>query len=545
MSLLHTFLPLLLLHPLIGAQAGSPSGQSQQAKLSAQALGSMERDLVKARATDQPGMGLEYSILKPVEVIPALFGEGPNQAWERNIAGLELRLTHVNRRQLEPLDAARFDALQAALLVERILIDTLSSERWHAIGFSKRVEGALRKLSQAPPSAQGYQVQSSILEQLPNYWQASERSLISPQLEWNLMGADHLALTNELILGLRDRDVGQFFDQDTQLRWKAIIDQAADSGASFEAWLRTPPSRAGNGPTRLGPERWLRLAQAASGSRLELSKLKWRVLGFLAQAEQDHGKSWRPDPEAEPAASLERPLQHVNSVSAAARRFLRSAEVLGDAVLPTLEARFQTRDVKLGPLQSVTALRREDPLLLFFDPELATASRAELTALALREVLPQTWFPSERAVQQTRAIAGGWGLYVLDWPLRIDWVENELSAIPGLQDAIAHLQVIEAARLLAAIELHTEAFSSIEATELFLQRTALPLSRARREIQAATLDPLHGIGFLLFLELRSLERSLGADQEAIRTTLLLSRTRPGLRPKDIQTAIGLEPKSKR
>ena len=140
------------------------------------------------------------------------------------------------------------------------------------------------------------------------------------------------------------------------------------------------------------------------------------------------------------------------------------------------------------------------------------------------------YLPVNRA--QTAAI----GLYAQDWIVRVDWCDNPLAKNPRLVREVARQRGMEAARLLAALEIHAEGISVDEAAASFRRRTGVHEEVALAEALSAEHDPLHGIGYLGLLELQALERRLAAvstPRRALDTALLLLCREPTLRATDL------------
>ena len=93
----------------------------------------------------------------------------------------------------------------------------------------------------------------------------------------------------------------------------------------------------------------------------------------------------------------------------------------------------------------------------------------------------------------------------------------------------------ETARLLASLELHAEGVSMTEAVDSFERRTGVDPWTALVEVRLAQHDPLSGIGYLGFHELRAFESSLAevfSEELALSGSLFLVLSSPNLRPVD-------------
>jgi len=522
MRLLQRLLTALLLCSLVHGQGDE------------ELLRQLEKDLVAARMWDRPGWALQNGASGPIDVIAPLLSPTRNPEWRRRIGALELGLSRVHQRQLDPLYRARAEALGATLQAERILLDTRSSERWHAVGYAGRMQRTLLGLTRMPPSEDSGEALRSILEQLPNYWSNARTSLVAPILTWNLLGAERVDAIRELLSREAESDRSKAWGKDMRARWELILEQASKKTTEFESWLGEQPSRAGSPPPRLGAERWQELAQAATGSPLEWHKMKWAAFSFLAEMEEQHGAYWRAEERPKPVADA---LLQASGVAPALNAFLQTTGLMGELRVPSVRTRFSKRSPGGPRADAIFVLRLPRRVSLYLDPELEQSDAATITALTVAQTLPMAWLTGDAAFTQSRAMFDGWKLYALDWPLRVDWVENPLSAIPDYAAAAAHLQVIESARFLASAELHAEGLTQVEASERFKQRTGLGLARALREVQAITLDPRRGLGFLAWRELRAFEAHLGQGEAALAQSIRFTTIRPQLRPHDLQTSI--------
>jgi len=136
-----------------------------------------------------------------------------------------------------------------------------------------------------------------------------------------------------------------------------------------------------------------------------------------------------------------------------------------------------------------------------------------------------------------RATLEGWGLYVLDWLPRMTWIENPYAKDREFRSAAAYSLTVEAARLLACIELHHEHIPTQEAADSFARRTGFDPESALLEVHRALHDPLHGIGYLGYLELKRNEQQLAATSApeiALLTMVRFTLRTPHLRPVDMR-----------
>lgn len=147
-----------------------------------------------------------------------------------------------------------------------------------------------------------------------------------------------------------------------------------------------------------------------------------------------------------------------------------------------------------------------------------------------------------------RLLREGFGLFALDWAGRIDWVENPFRADEELARELQYQLGYEAARLIAALELHAEGLSLEGAASGFQRRTGVDPDTALAEALAAQRDPLHGLGYLGVIELRALEQRLARlarPRSALMHSLQLASRHPDLRPSDLASEAGRAPRPAR
>ena len=159
---------------------------------------------------------------------------------------------------------------------------------------------------------------------------------------------------------------------------------------------------------------------------------------------------------------------------------------------------------------------------------LAGEALIEKTRRASSEALP--------VLLENRAVREGFGLFAQDWLARAAWIENPLREDEDLVREFEFQRGVEAARLLATLEVHAEGLTLEEVALGFRRRTGLDPETAQAEARAAQRDPLHGIGYLGLLELRALEErmaELSTPRKGLRLAVLLSLRNPELRPAEL------------
>lgn len=329
---------------------------------------------------------------------------------------------------------------------------------------------------------------------------------------------------------------------------------------SFRNWLVEQRDGAGGEPPRLDPAEWERCVRLASGTGWSIGELKARTLRELARLDLT-----RPEPHRERPRRPD-PVELVQHVAAAAEQAVRvglAAHVLHDKTdARLLELRAATSPRAAWPaltLQPAQGGRWLGTLLLphpSWSPARTAARNAELrlehaAALGVRHGLAGEAYGAALAraatsvppmLRDERLVPAGLGLYALDWIGRVAHDANPFHGDASLERAFARQRGREAARFLAALELHGEGLARREARVNFQRRTGADEEGATAEVRAALCDPLHGIAYLGLLELLTLEERVAAHIEprrAPRLVLLLLARNPGLRPADLAIEPGL------
>jgi hypothetical protein len=542
--LLATLLPVLL------GVAAPGSATAQESAAAGDELDRVGDELVRLTFLRRPWQAVERGWTGE-DLGLGRYGFEERGRWLDALEAFDERLEALDPESLPAPRAAAFDALRALIEAEDILADSRALERWHTAGYVARVELVLRShmLEAALTEEDGLRL-ARVLAELPEYWRNAEASLVSPIGEWSREARGRVEEL-DLFLRTHEEEVLAALPGAMRATGAEVFAGALESTEGFRRWLERPSRETSRAQTRVGSRRWHELVTAATGTTWDVARIKWELLRDLARTEREHGARWRTDARrtgADPAlvAALD---QDLFERTTAAMELAHEAGVLA-APADRLPVRFTLGDSPVRFGRDALYARDGDDLLVVLDPGLVVgADDATLTALAVRHGLPgETLFRQHAAAAGgaqprylwNRGMHEGWGLYALDWMLRIDWHRNPHAEDEVLIAEIARLRVIEAARLLAALELHTEDFSIEEAAEGYRRRTGLGLDRAHEEVRRAVIDPLLGVGYLGWAELVALEQRFGADsgpKRALARTVAQALDAPHLRPRDLEAWI--------
>ena len=356
---------------------------------------------------------------------------------------------------------------------------------------------------------------SVVLGELPGYWASARTSLVTPRHEWNERAIEDLAGLERFL----DEEVREAWEQKDRAE-DTLLEDALAATAGFRDWLASTPASLSGTATTLEPERWEQLVHHASGHEGSLAEIKRLLLRellryeqLLAQLEID---TTVPDedeaPSGEGLTARVRDAARLALEQAARERLLDAGPIEAEqlsAELGWLPACGRSAELLAGP---------DGALILRIDPRDSSANtEAGQICLAIRHGLPGEGFlsayaKSGRGVMRShlwnRATREGWGLFVLGWTVRTSWEDGPFAGRSDLVHEGARILRVEAARLLAALEIHAEGYDLEEAAEAFRRRSGLDLEAAVHEVRCAQVDPLLGIGFLGYLELRRLEEEI-------------------------------------
>jgi len=482
------------------------------------------------------------------------------------LAGLRWRdalldaLTGLTRLEESGADAS--SSLHRRLVdwvqLQLLLLDARAEATQSPTGYVQRAARALRAAADAhwlKPEPRQREL-AALVTALPEYLRDARVSLVSPapeEIDSALLEIEDL---RELLTALAPTLAAA-----RPPSGKGARDlEATPALEGFRNWLVEQRDGAGGEPPRLDPAEWERCVRLASGTAWSTGELKARTLRELARLDLTRPEPHRERPRRPDPQEL---VQHVAAAAEQAVRVGLAAHVLHDttdARLLELRAavspRAAWRELELQPAQGGRWL---GTLLLphpSWPPARTAARNAELrlehaAALGVRYGLAGEAYGAVLAraakdlppmLRDERLVPAGLGLYALDWIGRVAHDANPFHGDASLERAFARQRGREAARLLAALELHGEGLSRREARVNFQRRTGADEDGAAAEVRAALRDPLHGIAYLGLLELLTLEERVAAHIEprrAPRLVLLLLARNPGLRPADLAIEPGL------
>lgn len=493
------------------------------------------------------------------------FGSGATLRWRTTLTDA---LTELQRfgAAAQPEVVARVRALRDWVEAELLLLDSRTPSTSDPSGYVQRAFRALRTAREVGWMASERRTDEleGLLRELPAYFEDARLSLIDPPAQWIDLALLELDDLQELVLGIEALLPAKPAARTPKAR-QAAVAEPDPRGAleSFRSWLlELRPSAADRAPGPIAAE-WQRLASLRSGTAWTANELKARCLRELARLDLGARaqRARKPDENTDVAALAW-------SASSSALELGREARLLDtklapEAVVFELEAssRTKTGSARLcvddgdssrvflaEPHGSWTPER-----MITRDQRLKSAAAAlgvryGLAGEALFGLQSRAADEATAVLLDNRLLREGLGLYALDWTRRLTRRENPFRGNEDLAFEFEFQLGLEAARLVAALELHAEGLGLEEVAEGFERRTGVDRDTARAEALAAERDPLHGLGYLGLIELRALEERLGQLTEGrpgSRLCLELAARHPDLRPSDLVWLASRGPAKKR
>jgi len=529
----------------------------------AERLEAIGLELSAAVVQRRPWLATERGIARGQGQRIGRYGPAATKWWHESIEGLEARMEQVLPRTLSPEDLALYQALSGWLEMELVLNLARTPERWDAASYVERAERSLLLLFHADwlSTEERWMEIGRILAEMPTYWTNAEHGLVAPIGEYSDEAIQRLVdLENFMEIDLRI-ELEQIGADPRSEEFEKRLNSAVQRTREFRQWLLRTPASLGGSVTVIGARNWESVVRAVSGTDLSIGRIKTSLLREIAALERERGPDWRARPATEDELDSEHIAAGVQAASTRAMRVALSAELLQEdkparlRIHPTVARGPAT----LGPMPLFVGSKTSQSILFEpessnWSPEVAATRTSFFTTEALICHGVRFGFPGEsllrKRTQETddpvqeflvnRSVLEGWGLYCLDWMLRVDWVDNPFHENEDFRAEAVRARILEAIRLLAALEIHAEGLSPSEAAENFRRRAGIDIETAKLEVRHAQRDPLVGIGYLGYLELQRLEQDLARvvdSRTALKQTIRTALAHPYLRPQEMRLTV--------
>ncbi|MEM7306810.1 MAG: hypothetical protein AAF682_09075 [Planctomycetota bacterium] len=518
-----------------------------RSEVASERLRDVELDLGAVLIERHPSLARRRG-LPPADEKPLEIGNQTGLAWQSTLERSAAELAMVPWEDLEPLRRLDFEWIRAWIRAEDRLDSLVPAERWSPDRYLREMLDLLRGLVDAPDLAPPRRMAlvTAHLRTIPKFLLQAKESLVFPTPQASayaalLAGELEFMLTAELIPALEERGP-------PAEAWRALEDANDDAVlaiGAFRTWLGSVAAQ-DEGTRVLGSKGWHRLVSELSGSELELAPLKIRLLRDIAALDTSLGR-YRQAPPPKPEQLTEAALCRVQDETLTQAWELLIALAIVEGEEPQVSCRERVSYSFPAPIVAMRGGMEAG--LVFSYRGLGWARGVQASRFARmgvpnqRALLLQYGFPgealwehwsrtSERLAQRTawnRCQREAWGLYAADWVVRAKPTINPFAGDEALAAEIRRNRLFEAARMYAALLLHTDRREEQDVVEEFRLLTSVDAETAAFEVRTALIDPLHGAGYLGYIELRELEsevRGLFNSVEALRRTARLVMVSP-------------------
>lgn len=449
--------------------------------------------------------------------------------------------------ELDPIDfepERRDDLLWLRSFVEaqRIVDSSMQSLRRDPTYHLAELESGLRAIAERRGLSADERMQLAIrqLDAMPHQLTTARSTLGYPELALTETALLHV---HELAW-LVDVELARFLERDglTPSLWRPFeVSQASASAAleEFRAWLAATIQKERH-PRHMAQQSWITLVELHTGVSLDTAALKAQLLRDTATMDLQLGERRVPTPpapeELAPAALRQRMLEALETAGSV----LTQTRIVTTPP-PRIEVLSREAYALTEPVVRVVPEDDAFTLILTYRgikwPPAVQAARAlrmgapAQRALALRHGVPgealwDQWSAANPRITQSllrnRAQREGWGLFAADWITRFAPEVNPLAEDEELRIEVHRQRQLEAGRLLAALEIHALDSAEEDTVDLLCRSTGLDRESALREVRTARRDPLHGVGYLSYLQFLEVEKHGASLPPQLRNRRLFS-----------------------
>ena len=477
-------------------------------------------------------------------------------AWELELRRLESVIAVIDKTNLPPPRVHDARWMATWVRQERLRVASrpeLNDSLSYAESLWLTIEAAAR------PAVSGVIPPSRIrnlgarLERVPEVWDTARRSLKHPSRPEALRAAD---FADRLARFIREnlRELAQRLPADEIDPYIEACDEAIEHTTDIADWWRERAISNPRDPRYISLTRWKQLVEQYTGWDVDVDELHLFLLQEISERRARVGKHAHA---LDVDDSVMTPTRIETGIVELATELARRARERGlvPPVGPDLEVRAvlasdAAREIarweqpSFGRFRLATALPRPDwraEMRLTRRAELAPAARPSLAArygpvgelLLMWTALSSSSTTRVRLQNPQRRRA--MGLYAVDWTLRTGLIEPRDERARAMFDRAL---LLEAARLLASLEMHAGLDEFEISVEHFAAHTGLDRRTAEQEVVQTGMDPLHGTAFLMYLDTLDLERSFREDgldvAPAVRATIQVLLSHPSSPVRDLE-----------
>ena len=492
---------------------------------------------------DEADLAPELGRIIPVE----------HDAWVNELRYLESTIDSIDEGNLPGARGRDARWLASWVRQERILMSTLKPALNNPWFYVENVRLSLA--AAARPAASGIVTTVRIrnlaerLKRVSGVWSEAEARLEDLSRPVCRRASDRAA---ELMRTIREdyAPLGENLAESERQGFEDVCKEAYRSTEQLRDWLHERAIVTAPLPRYLKAKHWKLLVEYATGWQIDLDDLRLMLLMEISDRRAAVGKHAHtvevPDAALFPGRIETKTAEFANELAGRARD-----KDLAIAPLPEFEVRARvshgkTLDLPYWERPNLDRWRLVVTLPSPVATEAQSLTRRDRLSAAARPSLAARYGPLGEALLMRTALSSGsksriqmpnlmrrraFGLYALDWTLRTGVFATRDERTRALFEREL---LVEAARLLAAVEMYQGETDLEIAIANFAAHTGVDRETAAWEVHQTALDPLHGCAFLIYLDTLEQERAFAEEfdaTEAVRETLrlLLSHTSAPLR----------------
>lgn len=516
-------------------------------KSDAEQLLDLEDELTRALFVTRPWLA---AVGDEVDRAPELgrIGRSALEEWSNELHRLELRARAIDEYALPPDRGLDVRWLESWIRLERLLLATTKPARQNPLHYVEGVERSLAAAARPAPSgvvtAMRVRNLAARLERVPATWDEARQQLERLSQPVCRRAAAHAERVVRRIAE-RYRPLADRLAEPEREGYRATCDEVIARTRELIAWLEERAVSTADEPRYLPTRTWKQLVAYATGEEPGTDELHLQLLREISDRRARVGKHATPVAIVDEALEPTRITTRIEALAVELSERARAADLIPPG-RPGFRVRARAAEGATldPPVCAPASLGVWELDLVLPGPEWGagpTRTRRNRLSPAGRPALALRFGPLGETLAAWAALASStktraqfenplrrtaFGLYATDWALRRDGL---LSTDERVRALVERELLLEAARLLAALELHGGLNELEIAIDHFVAHTGVDRETAEWEVVQTAIDPLHGAAFLLYLATVELEGALAeevGEAAAVRATIdrLLSHT---------------------
>ncbi len=484
----------------------------------------IERDVVAALIRFRPWLASERGAYERVRGLGGFTGPRLGE-WEAALERASTELVQVQRGALPDARRREVAWLEGWLQSEEMLLATLPLQRRDPSFYVEGIHRSLGSLarSDAPQRFLRMERLSIALTKVPDACEAARNSIRQPNGEWLELGREHVGeLIEFLETDLAERARAVAWTPDELEQFERRREKALEAVRGLSSWMDSKVGERSTAITGLRKGLWEKLIELQLGLVVDPAEAKLAARIEIGRLQSALGAAFSSSLRSVPKL---RPMSIERTFLDEAERLRGLAATAGWPDAPALDLAVTGRRAELPwePFELARTGPEQWTLVLGMPskpwPVAAQLARAELLQPYVQRALAVCFGPVgqagllqrnarsttlTRSWIENRCTVEGFGLYATHFARSLDWVQADDTSYVN---ALRRLQLLAAARFVLSIDLLVESLPTDEVVRAFVDYTGCDPLTAIREATLTSRDPLRGLGYLVYTELRELERA--------------------------------------